>query len=529
MDNRSVFQAWLRKHLGFDADPEKISTLLDLLGRPAGWPHATYSDAIYFWQQKYEDEKICQQLVKQLVNNESYFFREPFCYCFFNSEMIKHCAGSAVPFSVLSLGCSAGQELYSCAIQAHKNFGEKFDEKVNLIGADIDESILEKARKGIFSDWDMRGLSPAELKSHFRYHDGQSTLSKSIRDRVTFVRQNIFAPWSSGLPSKFDFVFCRNLLVHFAPPARRDCLRKLKELVRPGGALVLAAAEIASLDVEGFVQMEHEGYFYLKRATGAQMIDNNASVAMESSKSSFPARALIGSKKDFSRPSSPRQSPEQSFSGKETESSSTMERVSPVQGVKESASAYRKALAEMKEKVSSAALVSSAEKIKRATAVVASRTKSNDRDQVFERNLHSCFEKYSNGEIQEALQYCELCLKQSSAVSPEAEGSFLVIKGLSHKALGNTKGALSAFERSAFLLPLSWTANFFLGEMLMSTERNSEAAKAFVRAFKCLTCDNVPLIDVLFLEDLPRENMKSVCFSRLESLDSSHLVEEHLS
>jgi chemotaxis protein methyltransferase CheR len=536
VDNKSLFQAWFRKRLGFDVDGEVYAKLLTLLGKRSQWPNATYETAVNFWKKQCEKENVFKQLVKLVVNNESYFFREPFCFCFFQAEIMRHFSESARPFSVLSVGCSAGQEIYSCAIQAFKIFGQDFAGKVLLFGADIDETILQKARDGIFTDWDMRGLSPAEIITHFVKEGNNSVISPFIRERVEFFPHNILDDWPSGRPAAFEFVFCRNLLVHIAPGMRKDCLSKLKEVVKPGGVLVLAAAEIVSLQAEGFTQMEHDGFFYLKRdsskgcSTKVEGVKTAPSGVM-SSKSSLVSDSLSKIYRDTIKP----------LPVLKSDSGSLLRPQENVpRGLKESATAYTEAVAKMKKAVIrngfSAPNIPSVTKVHSEPPIRSKTTNSGNiqlsagtavtADLQFERNIQTCFEKYSNGEIQEALSYCEMCLKLASTFSPEAEGAFLVIKGLCYKALGNIQAATRAFYRSVFLLPLSWTANYFLGECQSATEEGEEAAKSFARAYKCLICTNVPLVDVLFLEDLPRDSMKSVCLSRLESLDRRYLVQE---
>src|SRR5699024_588118 len=65
-------------------------------------------------------------------------------------------------------------------------------------------------------------------------------VSPELRSLVRFSKHNLLGPPPMG---PFDIVFLRNVLIYFDVEVKRDILRRLRTVLRPGGFLVLGAAE----------------------------------------------------------------------------------------------------------------------------------------------------------------------------------------------------------------------------------------------------------------------------------------------
>jgi chemotaxis protein methyltransferase CheR len=66
-------------------------------------------------------------------------------------------------------------------------------------------------------------------------------VNQTIRARVNFRQQNLMEDFSHlGV---FDAIFCRNVLIYFAPEQKRDVLNRAARSLAPDGYLVLGAAE----------------------------------------------------------------------------------------------------------------------------------------------------------------------------------------------------------------------------------------------------------------------------------------------
>ncbi len=113
---------------------------------------------------------------------------------------------------------------------------------VDIVATDIAETVLKKAKDGVYSHFEVqRGMPAAHLVRYFSKRKDNWVVNQNIRSRVDFRQQNLMADFSHL--GQFDVIFCRNVLIYFAPDQKRDVLNRLSQRLAPDGYLVLGAAE----------------------------------------------------------------------------------------------------------------------------------------------------------------------------------------------------------------------------------------------------------------------------------------------
>src|SRR5205814_5308505 len=85
------------------------------------------------------------------------------------------------------------------------------------------------------------GLTTALLAKNFEKQGTAWTVKLSLRRRVRFLRINLAEPFPP-LPSP-DVVFLRNVLIYFAPEAKRRALARVRRCLASGSVLLLGGAE----------------------------------------------------------------------------------------------------------------------------------------------------------------------------------------------------------------------------------------------------------------------------------------------
>ncbi|MCP2269163.1 chemotaxis protein methyltransferase CheR [Actinokineospora diospyrosa] len=181
------------------------------------------------------------QVVEALTINETSWFRdrEPFA-ALTDTILPDVLAQSTRPVRVWSAACSSGQEPYSIAITLEKALppGRGYQ----IMGSDLSEEMLRRSRAGRFNQLEVnRGLPATDLVTYFQRAGAEWEVVPRIRQNLSFQRVNLCAT----LPPmpKFDVVFLRNVLIYFEPETKRAVLDRVRQVLNPGGWLLLGAAE----------------------------------------------------------------------------------------------------------------------------------------------------------------------------------------------------------------------------------------------------------------------------------------------
>lgn len=143
-----------------------------------------------------------------------------------------------------SAACSDGREPYTMAMLAISD-PEIDHEKVTITATDIDEGILEVARRGVYRSTQTTDIAEelAPLGEYERYveRDGEEfTITDDVADLVTFENHDLI----SGDPkSDFDLVSCRNLFIYIGSEYKLPILRTIQRSLVDGGYLVIGKTE----------------------------------------------------------------------------------------------------------------------------------------------------------------------------------------------------------------------------------------------------------------------------------------------
>lgn len=188
---------------------------------------------------------VQQQMVEAMTTNETSFFRDahPFeaMRTIIVPELLKSRATKRT-LNIWSAASSTGQEAYSIAMLLRENFADLMNWKVQIVGTDLSDDVLEKARAARFSQVEInRGLPALLLAKYFRREGMQWELAPQIRAMASFCKLNLIERWPP-MPT-MDVVFLRNVLIYFSPDTKRAILEKVRSVMAPQAVLFLGAAE----------------------------------------------------------------------------------------------------------------------------------------------------------------------------------------------------------------------------------------------------------------------------------------------
>ncbi|CAN1531693.1 CheR Methylase of chemotaxis methyl-accepting proteins [Rhabdaerophilaceae bacterium] len=218
------------------------------------------------------DRRIHQRIVDALTTNETFFFRDRQPFDHFRDVIIPelHARRSAEkPIRVWCAACSSGQEPYSLVMLLNEMKAKIGSRQVEIVATDISETILAKAKAGLFNQFEVqRGLPTKLLLQYFVKQGDNWKLSDDIIRRVTFQKFNLMEePRSLGM---FDVVFCRNVLIYFDRATRAKVFDRIASRIAPDGFLMLGGAESTFGVTERFVSHPKERMLLVPAPAAAQ-------------------------------------------------------------------------------------------------------------------------------------------------------------------------------------------------------------------------------------------------------------------
>lgn len=183
-------------------------------------------------------------VVEALTTNETSWFRDNDPFSALRTTVLPALAKTRTRKSlrIWCAACSTGQEPYSVAMTILDSpLLADFD--VTIVATDLSEEVLEKGRKGEYSQLEVnRGLPAPLLVRHFQRDGLNWRISPQLRSKVEFRQLNLLRPYS--MLGKFDIVFMRNVLIYFDQSTKQDILRRVRQVTAPDGYLFLGAAEM---------------------------------------------------------------------------------------------------------------------------------------------------------------------------------------------------------------------------------------------------------------------------------------------
>jgi chemotaxis protein methyltransferase CheR len=177
-----------------------------------------------------------------LTTNMTAFFREAHHFAHFEREIQRTPADHTRRFRVWSAGCSTGEEAYSIAMILHANAERLTGRDRRILGSDVDTEVLDIARRGTYAAERLASVPPRfRAPPYLRPGSGEQTIGEPVRNLVVFRALNLIGPWP--FRGAFDVVFCRNVLIYFAPEIRDRIVDRIADLLQPGGVLYLGHSE----------------------------------------------------------------------------------------------------------------------------------------------------------------------------------------------------------------------------------------------------------------------------------------------
>src|ERR671936_367914 len=202
------------RRYGFDFREYAPASLRRRVWRRA---HAEGVETLSALQAKLLHDPACmERLLLDLSINVTAMFRDPTFYVAFRTKVVPQLR--TYPFTrIWVAGCSTGEEVYSLAILLDE---DGLYERTRIYATDINESVLERARTGVFPLDKMKEYTHNYIKAggkrafseyYLAKYDG-AQFQRSLIDNVVFAQHNLVSDRSFN---EFHVIVCRNVMIYF--------------------------------------------------------------------------------------------------------------------------------------------------------------------------------------------------------------------------------------------------------------------------------------------------------------------------
>lgn len=203
------------------------------------------------------DGVLWNAITEALAQNDTRFFRDKSVFEKLRIDLIpaaiKRRGHERV--RILCAGCSTGQEPYSIAMIIDAMRDEGLNPAAEIVGADFAERLLDKARSGLYTQFEIqRGLPIRKLIAHFEKAGDLWRIADRLRAAVRFETHNLMK--HPGGLGQFDIILLSHVLNVFAPETRVEVLTRLTEALAPQGVLLLGEGETLPLGCDSLIERD---------------------------------------------------------------------------------------------------------------------------------------------------------------------------------------------------------------------------------------------------------------------------------
>lgn len=246
---------YIKAHSGIHLRDEKRTLLVGRLGSILNELGINNFMDYYKYLTNDKEGKELSRLIDKITTNHTYFMREPEHFNYFSQHVLPYLR-STVTKKDLRIWCAAsstGEEPYTLAMLMEDFFrGESHLWDKKLLATDISISVLEAAKKGIYSAEKVNSLPKLWIMNYFeKLNKEEYKVKESLKKQVVYRRFNLLEP-TFPFKNKFHVIFCRNVMIYFDNETKNQVIEKLYDHLEYGGYLFIGHSESINREKSSF-------------------------------------------------------------------------------------------------------------------------------------------------------------------------------------------------------------------------------------------------------------------------------------
>lgn len=198
---------------------------------------------------KEKDPQKIELVLNRLTTNYTFFMRETEHFDYFAKVIMPELVRKyekKKSIAIWSAGCSSGEEPYNLTMYIKDYLGMQASQwDTRILATDISQKALAKAKQGIYEVPDT--VPESWRRKYFKKIEGSRyAVTPEVRNNVIFQTFNLMDPIK--FRTKFDVIFCRNVMIYFDQPTKDALVRRFYDATVPGGYLMISHSENLSKD-----------------------------------------------------------------------------------------------------------------------------------------------------------------------------------------------------------------------------------------------------------------------------------------
>jgi chemotaxis protein methyltransferase CheR len=208
----------------------------------------TYQDYYLLLKSPRGSEEL-KFLMDEITTNETYFFRNVPQLAALENKLLPELveAKNKMGFRKLriwSAASSSGEEAYTMAmILLEKRPTLLKDWIIEIVGTDINETVIAQAKEGIYNAYSVRNIPDLYKRKYIREDNGKFILSPEVKKFVTFNKLNLYEDSKMIFMKSFDFIFCANVLIYFDTASKSKVVQHFYNNLQPYGYFFVGQSE----------------------------------------------------------------------------------------------------------------------------------------------------------------------------------------------------------------------------------------------------------------------------------------------
>jgi chemotaxis protein methyltransferase CheR len=208
----------------------------------------TYQDYYLLLKSSRGSEEL-KFLMDEITTNETYFFRNVPQLAALETKLLPEIVEKKNKMGfrklrIWSAASSSGEEAYTMAmILLEKRATLLKDWIIEIVGTDINETVIAQAKEGIYNAYSVRNIPDVYKRKYIKEDNGKFILSPDVKKFVTFNKLNLYEDSKMIFMKSFDFIFCANVLIYFDTASKSKVVQHFYNNLQPYGYFFVGQSE----------------------------------------------------------------------------------------------------------------------------------------------------------------------------------------------------------------------------------------------------------------------------------------------